>query len=242
MNVSYMHYIVDCGRLFLTVSTTCCPSAREQELRLVLVGMRGAGKSSTGNSILGQQGFITTTVRRVSPRCYKDSAVVDGQLVSVIDTPDRFLENPHSYLIGQCVTLAAPGPHVFLVVTRLDRPTEEEDQLMQSMKKIFGPDVDRRCLVVFTGGDQLEDTMEELLDRSPVHGDLVARCHGQYHVFNNKLEDQAQVTELLHKIRNMVQENGGQHFTNQMFQEATRKIEEQKKKEERRCPEEEEEC
>ncbi|KAG7233309.1 hypothetical protein INR49_007239, partial [Caranx melampygus] len=206
-------------------------STHEEELRVVILGRPGTGKSSSGNTILGQERFDTDYWRRVTPHCSQGSAVVDGQHISVIDTPDQFImRGIHGMTrdLHACACLAAPGPHVFLVVTRLDRFTEEDKQLMQDIKEMFSPDVDRYCMVLFTGGDQLEDTMEELLDRSPGHRDLMTQCHGQYHVFNNKLKDQSQVTELLHKIRNMVQKNGGQHYTNEMFQEVTRNTEERK--------------
>lgn len=80
-------------------------------------------------------------------------------------------------------------------------------------------------------GDQLEDTsIEDFLGENLDLQELVARCNGQYHVFNNKKKDQAEVTELLMKIGSIIQKNGGSHYTNEMFQEAEREIEEEKQR------------
>ncbi|XP_049428015.1 GTPase IMAP family member 4-like [Epinephelus fuscoguttatus] len=133
--------------------------------------------------------------------------------------------------VGQCISFAAPGPHVFLVVIMPGRFTEEEKQTVQKIQEIFGQAADRYSMVLFTHGDLLgETTIEEFLAESPDLQEVVARCNGQYHVFNNKTNDRSQVTELLQKIRNLTQRNGGSHYTNEMFQEAERKIEAEKQR------------
>ncbi|KAI4800646.1 hypothetical protein KUCAC02_009573 [Chaenocephalus aceratus] len=86
-------------------------------------------------------------------------------------------------------------------------------------------------MVLFTHGDQLKGKpIEKLLKESKELQELVARCNGQYHVFNNNLKDRSQVRGLLDKIRNIAEKNGGSHYTTAMFQEAERAIEEEKQR------------
>ncbi|KAI3375305.1 hypothetical protein L3Q82_021089 [Scortum barcoo] len=155
---------------------------------------------------------------------------VDGQKVAVIDTPGLFDtrndEEKTNEDIAQCISYASPGPHIFLIIIKLDKYTEEEKKTVEKLQKIFGDEADKYSMVLFTHGDKLKGKpIEEFLGKCEKLQELVAKCNGQYHVFNNEEKDRSQVRELLNKIRKITEKNGGNHYTTEMFQMAERAIE-----------------
>uniref|UniRef100_A0A3B4FGS0 AIG1-type G domain-containing protein n=1 Tax=Pundamilia nyererei TaxID=303518 RepID=A0A3B4FGS0_9CICH len=212
-------------------------------LRIVLIGKTGCGKSSTGNTILGRDEFkAASSQMSVTACCKKAEGEVDGRPVVVVDTPGLFdtaltNEEVHGELV-KCVSLLAPGPHVFLVVIQVGRFTEEQKQTMRLIKKFFGKDSEKFTIVLLTRGDDLERQRESIDDyiKSKCHGSfqtMISNCGGRYHVFNNSdNQNRTQVSELIKKIDTMMKDNGGSFYTNEMLQEADMEKEEIERKHE----------
>uniref|UniRef100_A0A8B9RHP4 AIG1-type G domain-containing protein n=1 Tax=Astyanax mexicanus TaxID=7994 RepID=A0A8B9RHP4_ASTMX len=200
-----------------------------EELRIVLLMKRGAGKSSAGNTLLGRKSFHTAgSLQGVTQACSKITGTIHGHRISVVDTPgctDLILtENKTTQEIAKCIDLSDLGPHVFLLVIPIGRFTKEEINTAQQILEVFGEEA---------GKYTMEKTIEEYLEGN--HPDLkkiLDLCEGRYHVLNNRdNENHMQVFTLLEKIKLMVKRNKGSSYTKAMYQKTADQVEEKWKRE-----------
>ncbi|KAH0662579.1 hypothetical protein KY284_027510 [Solanum tuberosum] len=127
----------------------------------------GDGKSATGNSILGTKAFksmhcssCVTTASQL-----QTTQLQDGNILNVIDTPGLFdISRDPDFVIKElvkCFDLAKDGIHALLLVLSVRSRFSREEQ---ASVQCFERKIIDYMIVVFTGGDELEENDVVLVD------------------------------------------------------------------------------
>ncbi|KAJ8254340.1 hypothetical protein COCON_G00209520 [Conger conger] len=182
------------------------------ELRIVLLGRSGELKSKVGNAILRED------VLSVKDQFERAQGLVNGRPVALINTPD--LLDPQLpvrklfHQLERCVTLSAPGPHALLIVLQKGEFTESERKRLKTIQGFISDEAFKYSVVLTTQGNKRwYNIAKDPADK------VVEYCSGSSHILNTEQIDCTQAAELLKKIEQMVEENGGGFLSCEIFQE-----------------------
>ncbi|XP_015708252.1 GTPase IMAP family member 2-like [Coturnix japonica] len=184
-------------------------SGERPELRVVLLGRSGAGRSATGNTLLCQELFESRLASQpVTTTCAKGRRDWGEWSVVVMDTPaivggSQWDKQQLAKERDNCRSFAAHEHCVLLLVTQLGRYTREDREVQKGVKKFFGKDAEKRMMVVFTRKEDLGDGVLEEYVRTADNGalqKLVNACGEHYCAVSNTVPRQdrdAQADEVL---------------------------------------------
>ncbi|XP_017313040.1 GTPase IMAP family member 8 [Ictalurus punctatus] len=198
------------------------PSVRD-DLRIMLLGHSGVGKSATANVILGKEAFKETE----TIQCEIQRGRVEGRNISVIDTPGinniSLTTEQWRTELKKGLLLSSPGPHVFLLVTKVGKFSEEERIAVKWIAENFGEEALKFSMILFTGREEMTNRLWIKFSEDARIKDLISCCEGRYCVINSKREaNPTQIIKLLEEIEAMGQRNGDQFYTQDLYEAVDR--------------------
>lgn len=206
------------------------------------MGKTGAGKSSLINTFFGKKVCEPDhSPMSGTSKCQAASGTVDGKNVTFIDTPGFFdtrCEKEMKAEIVKCIIECAPGPHVFIIVLRVDKFTEQEREVIKKMTDYFSDEALTFTTVLFTHGDQLPDgtEIEQFVSQSKELSHIVRKCGNRCNVIDNKYwkksqdeyrNNEVQMKKLLITMDKLIEANNKSYYSHEMLQKVTRDLEQE---------------
>lgn len=187
-----------------------------RDIRIVLIGVK---KKCHWKRHSGKKMFTSMEdTKSVTESCVKER-VQDNRWIYVVDTPGlldtgKTPEHIESKIV-RCLQDSAPGPHVFVLVVEATICREEDQNTVDDLERLFGPEVFKFMIVLFTHGGKLgSQTLSTFIsDGHECVRAIIKRCSGRFHFFDNTSGSRGQVVELVKKIDEMVAVAGGGYFT-----------------------------
>ncbi|XP_026119544.1 GTPase IMAP family member 7-like [Carassius auratus] len=155
-------------------------SGSVDDLRIVLIGKNGSENSRVGNITVGTEAFNREAPFYFQQHSMKISGEVEGRHITVINT--HLLEpnlSQHRITQGvrECVSLSAPGPHVFVLVLQYKDFSENDKHRVKCVLNHFSYQAMKHTIVLTTDEEPRTSKMTSVIWNKVIH-DLIKECGG----------------------------------------------------------------
>ncbi|KAJ8032267.1 GTPase IMAP family member 7 [Holothuria leucospilota] len=140
------------------------------KINVLIIGKTGSGLSSTGNTSLEKNAFeVRGSYSSVTTAIRSGTTGYENFSLNVIDTPGLFNTRGKDndevlFEITNYAVSLASGVHVVLLIANLNfRFTEEERKVFSEVKTLFGTNISRNIITVFTHGAVLLEHQHQSL-------------------------------------------------------------------------------
>ena len=153
----------------------------------------------------------------------------DGRKILVVDTPglldnrkDVFVEDTIQEML-KCISVTSPGIHSLILVLGMERFTEENAKVFEVIMQLFGSELKKYLIVVFTNKDKMQrsdKSLKEYIQESPPELQNIINnyCRDYMAIDNTKpYETNEDASLLIQKINEIVESNGGQFYTSESY-------------------------
>ncbi|KAL1005876.1 hypothetical protein UPYG_G00065060 [Umbra pygmaea] len=193
-------------------------SPSQSELRIVLLGRIGSGKTTVAKFILGIE-----NLRSEGGICLKKQGEVAGRRVIIVDTPGwhtvKHTSPQIKHEIKNSVTLCPPGPHVLLLVVPMGEQFSSADRkAIQYHIELLSVRAWKYTMVLFVSEAEEKCTnieQDQTFERAKT---ILSKCGERHHYFEFGYST-AQISELLNKIDAMAGENEDEFLIPQVYYE-----------------------
>lgn len=194
----------------------------------------------TANLLIGDDSFTNAVARaQITRKCAMRTKQMTGgrwDKLVVVDTPGLFDVNPDQSKertpkneVTKLSGILCPGPHVVILVLRMENGfTDEENNIVKFYVKLFGEEIFKHWIVVFSNGKSLRN--EHLPQNLK---DVLRKCNDSHIVLDprdtsKRKENAANLFALIDQV--VIERNKKSFYTNAMFEKVQKRNEDRARK------------